>query len=60
LGIFANNTLALEIMPILFYGYFSANRPAVSKPVAPPPTTRIDFDSITLFLASYVYSNRSA
>jgi len=47
-------------MPILFYGYFSAKRPAVSRPVVPPPTTRIDFASITLFLASYVYNNLSA
>lgn len=59
-GILANNILPLEIMPILFDGYFEANDPAISRPVAPPPTTRIDSASITLFLASCVYNNRSA
>lgn len=60
LGILANNILALEMMPILFVGFFSANNPAVSSPVAPPPTTRIDSASMTFFLASYVYNNLSA
>jgi len=48
------------MMPILFVGFFSANNPAVSSPVAPPPTTRIDSASMTFFLASYVYNNLSA